>query len=259
MIDCSDVKAALLADLNPFHPGFSDHLAQCPACSALLADDAALGRLLAAAQDPHEQVPEGNLATAVAHDIARDDAGLVGRLRALSTGQRLALTFAGAMLPVFVMAIDSPKLFSPGRVLTLFYAFVVFAASASLLAPLSRPRRPVRQRILAWLGLGVPVLLFSWFGRASAPPAYPTWGCVMIATLASAPAFVLLHLLSRRPSSSLSELGLLGTITGLSANMTLQLYCSDHRVHHLLIGHTLIGWVWMACSWLLLRRLANPV
>jgi hypothetical protein len=224
----------------------------------LLAQDAAVGRLLAAAQQAHPRVAEGNLAAAVAHDIAAD-AGVLGRLRALSTGQRVALTFAVAMLPVFVMAIDSPKLFSPGRVLTLFYCALVFAASASLLAPLSRSRRRGRQGIIAALALGTPALLFSWFGRASAPAAYPTWGCVGIATLASAPACALVHVLSRRTNFSLTELGLLGAITGLSANMTLQLYCSDHRVHHLLIGHTAIGWVWMACSWLVLRRLANPV
>jgi len=256
MADCSVVRAALLDDRAVFGPAVDGHVAQCPACRELLEQDAALGRLLSAARHASPRIAEGHLAAAVARDLERDQ-GVLGRLRALSTGRRIALATAAAVLPVFVLSVGNPKALIPIRVFTAAYALLVMTAISSLLAPLSRLRRRWRQIMTAALVFGVPTSLLVLVSQPNAPAAHATYSCFAVGMISTAPVFALLHMLSRRPRFSFAELLLLGAATGVSANMALGMYCVDHRLLHLLAGHALSGFVWIACSWLGLRVAAQ--
>jgi hypothetical protein len=257
-MDCSEVRAALLGTRHRSEAELAAHAGRCSACHELLADGAVLGRLLATARQASPRVEEGQLAAAVARDL-RSDQGLLGRLRGLSTGQRVALATAAALLPVFVLSIDNPRALIVERVFTAAYAMLVALAIASLLAPLSRLRRNARQVMLAALVFGVPTSLLMLISRTTAPATNETLGCFATGLLSSAPVFALLHVLSRRPRFSFSELALLGAITGVSANMALGMYCVDHRLVHLIAGHAVSGFLWIACSWLAVRKVAQQI
>jgi len=256
MVDCNDLQAALLDNRASLGADLEAHVAGCPACSELLAQDAALGRLLVTARHASPRVGEANLAAAVAGDLERDR-GLLGGLRALTSGQRVTLVTALAVLPVFMLAVDNPRALTPGRWVTVAFGLLLVVASASLLAPLSRVRREARQLAIAAFALAVPAIRFLLVGSSTAEATNSAWDCFAIGALCSAPAFALLHVIARRPSFSFVELALVGGILGLSANMALQLHCIDRRLEHLFAGHAFIGIVWLVCSWLAVRRVVQ--
>jgi hypothetical protein len=258
VLDCSEVRAALLENRDPFDPRLEAHVGRCPACSELLAQDAALGRLLAVAKHAHPPLAEGNLAVAVARDLERDD-NLLGRLRGLRTGQRIALAAAVAVLPVLMLAVDNPRALSPERWRTVAYGVGLVVAIASLLAPLtgSLRARLAHQAVIATLAIGVRSILLVLPGSSTAPELNSSWECFAIAMLSSAPAFVLLHVIARERSFSCTQVALVGGITGLIASMALQLHCIDKRMEHLVLAHGLIAFVWIACGLLILQRLGT--
>ena len=153
----------------------------------------------------------------------------------------------------------NPRALTPGRWVTVAFGVLLVVATAALLAPLSRAWRDARQIVFAALALATPVARFLLVGRTDAAATNSAWACFAIGVLCSAPAFVLLHVMARRPRLSVPELALLGATAGLGANMALQLHCIDKRLDHLLAGHAVIGVVWIACSWLVVRSVARRV
>ena len=252
MVDCSQVRAALLSSLDPLDEALDRHAAHCPACSELLAQDAALGRLLAAAQPARQPIAEGALAAAVARDLERDRR-MLGRLRGMSSPWRTGLVIAVAILPVFVLSMGNPRALTVGRWVTVAFGVLLGAATAESLAPLSRIRRRAREIAIAALALSVPAIRFLLIGSSTAPATNSGWDCFAIGMLCAAPAFALLHVIARRRKLSFPDLALAGGVAGLSGNMALQLHCVDTRLPHLLAGHALLGIVWIAGSWLTLR------
>lgn len=255
MVDCSDVRAALLDGVEPFEPRLQAHVAECAVCAELLAHGGALGHLLAAAHYANPRVAEGDLALAVARDL-RHDHHWLGRLRGLSTSQRIALASVVALVPVLLLAVENPgRALAPERLATVAYGVALVVAIASLLAPLSGLRRAVHQAWIAAFVLGIRSLLLVMVGSSTAPATNSNWGCFATGMLSSAPGVVLLCLISRRPRLQFVELALLGGISGLIASMALQLHCIDTRMEHLVNAHGFIALVWIACIAVVLHRM----
>lgn len=256
MVECSQVRAALLGKLGQFGGELDTHAAECPVCRELLAQDAALGRLLATAGRISPQIPEGDLASAIARDLDRDR-GLLGRLRGLRTRWRTALVTATAILPTLVLSVNNPRALAPGRWVTVAFGVLLAAATTCLLAPLSRIRRRATAVTIAALALAVPSIWIVLIGSDVAAVPHSSWACFAIGALCSAPAFALLHAITRQQRLSLYQLALAGGIAGLAGNMALQLHCVDTRLPHLLAGHALLGALWLTGGWLMRRRIED--
>jgi hypothetical protein len=258
MVDCSQVRTALLENRGPYGEALERHAAECPACRELLVHGAALGRLLAMAGRASSSMAEGDLAAAVARDLERDE-GMLGRLRSRSTRWRTCLVTAIAILPVLAFSVGNPRALTIGRWVTVAFGVLLAVATDCLLAPLHRIRRRARIVAIALLALAVPAIRFLLIGSTTAPATNSGWACFAIGMLCSAPALALLHAVARRRAFSFPDLALASGIAGLGGNMALQLHCVDQRLAHLLAGHALIGLVWLAGSWLTLHRIERPL
>jgi hypothetical protein len=254
MVDCSQVRRALLEKLGQRDEWLETHAAECSACRELLAQDATLARLLTTARRASRPIEAGDLIAASARDLERDQ-GMLGRLRGLRTRWRTGLVTAIAILPALVLSVGNPRALSPGRWVTVAFGVLLAVATDCLLAPLSRIRRRARMIAIAALALAVPAIRFLIIGSSTAPATHSGWACFAIGMFCSAPAFALLHAVARQRSLSLPDLALAGGIAGLSGNMALQLHCVDTRLWHLLAGHAWLGIVWFTATWLTLRGL----
>lgn len=267
-MECREIRDAIVQGQRPLGADVEAHLAACPGCSEVLADNGQLGQALIIGQPP--QLDASALLDGVLGSIEKER-GFRAWLRSRGTFVRVALPLAAAALVVtFVLLfklrpdVASWSSVAFGAVVAL-YALLIGAGIALELRPLGRRPLPGWLRpALASLTLVLPLLL-AWIPLAHhAPLAYAppgksfgqlAFGCFAFGTALALPALVLLWAADRVGHRSFRLAFLAAAIGGLIGNLVLQLHCPITDSAHRLVGHGSIGLVFGAvyAVWLLLR------
>jgi multisubunit Na+/H+ antiporter MnhF subunit len=265
-LDCAEVRRRFVAGHVPSGTELAEHLAVCPECRELFADEAELGRRLGEAGLP--EVEPGELFGLIEREVARD-VGPRAALRALRTRTRVGilalvggLLFASQLLwrPRPNLGTYSPLVFWLAA--SMLGAALAFGALRLLRGPSAPLGAVALERLLGVVLLVVPALaaLLAPLGSAEAAAL---WGepsrCFVYGASLTAPVVLLYWLFERRDQPPVSSLVAAGALGGLSANLLLHAHCPSAHPGHLLLGHVSIGLVWAAALWLLLKpaRLAR--
>ncbi len=271
-MECREIRDALVRGQTPLGGDVDAHLAACPGCSELLADDGQLGQALAATELP--AVDASALLGEVLGSIDKER-GPAAWLRSQSTLVRMAIPLAAVLLVLLYVLLfkmrpdEASWLPGPFGVEVALYALLIGSAVTLELRPLERRPLPVWLRpALVALALVVPVLL-AWAPQANhAPLAYAppgksflhmAFGCFAFGTVLALPALVLLWMVDRVGHRSFRLALLAAAIGGLVGNLALQIHCPVTDPDHLLLGHATIGLVFggVYAAWLALRT--SPV
>jgi hypothetical protein len=180
-----------------------------------------------------------------------EEVGLVSRLRALPTWQRIAMAFALSALVTIATAIATPRadmaLYPSGHMLALLAAMatLTFAASWRLLRPLHRPPPSAWSGwALLVMGVAAPFIMslipLAHEGAAAGAGAAFAVGCAKCFGFGAAlglPVLLLAFLARRAHVDGAAVAALGGVAAGLTGNLTLQVHCPITDPHHLLLGH----------------------
>ncbi len=180
------------------------------------------------------------------------ETGWLARLRALRTGQRLALVLALVLLLALLVAATTPRADLGQLALTPMMATlgVLTAATAlaawRLLRPLhAPPPHPWASRALLVVGVLTPCVLAFVPGHQGAGAAVGE-GAAFMASCGKCLGFggvlglpvLLLALWARRAQTDGAAVAALGGVAaGLAGNVTLQLHCPITEPLHVLVGH----------------------
>jgi predicted anti-sigma-YlaC factor YlaD len=255
-VDCAEIRDALLARETPSGPSVEEHLATCPGCRELLADHAELGKGLASARDPETEGPEFS---ALERRLTKER-GLRAWLRSRPTIVRVAASIWCLLLVLtfFVLAARRVdwELYPALRLNLIFAGFALGAfvtIELSLRGPLRYDRKLHTALALVALVLPVGVALLPrahLLHDASLEGTIRDFGgralrCAVIGLLASAPLALLIHLFGREDKPTKLTAALAAAAAGLAANLCLQAHCAITDPDHLLVGHALLGLVWL--------------
>ncbi len=266
-MECREIRDVLVQGQKPLGPDVDVHLAACPGCSELLADNGQLGHTLAANQPP--ALDASALLGGVLGSIEKER-GFGAWLRSRGMFVRVVLPLAAvALATVFVIFFKlRPDVATwsavPFAGVVALYCLLIGAAVALELRPLERRPLPawLRPALIA-LALAVPFLLV-WIPQAHhvhayAPPGKTfgqlAFGCFAFGTVLALPALALLWAADRVGHRSFRLALLAAAIGGLIGNLVLQFHCPVQDPAHLLVGHATIGLVLGAvyATWLALR------
>jgi predicted anti-sigma-YlaC factor YlaD len=239
---CADVRDAFLRGEEPDRAELAQHLQDCAECRELCAGEAELGRALSAASRAEPDELELS-APSLAGEV-----GVRATLRALPTRTR-ALLLAAVAVTIAVVGFalngrdltDTPmaRLYA---VVALYVAGLWLAARRGLLgAGECSYQRRTRSLALAALGLPVLVALLSASADAAFGGAASALGCFVYGALLALPILLGFLLLGREDRLPVGGLWLLAALTGVSANLVLELHCPSRHLGHLLFGHAGIG------------------
>jgi len=201
-----------------------------------------------------QDVPPEALREATWRALERDlerERSWVGRLRALPTSARVAAVAGAALAPMLVLALKHPEALD---VTHAAMALLLVAATAVLLAPLSRPRTgPARLWLatLAVLGPAAYALLCGHEGHAASTSALRCFGFGAAWAL---PVAALVQVTARTPATNLTELALLSGLCGVGASVLLDVHCASEHILHLLLGHASVGMAWATAAGWINRR-----
>lgn len=255
-MQCSDIERLWRAGELPRRLEDAEvraHLAQCAGCADLCAEDARLFGVLG-------QPPEADLSAMrerLQRALEEEDESWIGRCRALSTRRRRALLIGGGLALVSVVFLAWPRgdlgSYPWTRSLGLFGVFILTAGWAAYesLRPLHQRSVQGRRALIAATGLSVPVI-----GALLRQPHSVQAGEVSVEhqVLEALPCMglglgvaglVLLawKLLDRRAGAGLLEMALLAALGVTFANAALEVFCTDTRPGHALLGHAGVGLV----------------
>jgi len=259
-MDCAEIREAFVRGEMPSGAEAQAHLAACPHCRELLAENAELGRSLAAEAALPLPFPE-DLFAGVEAQVARET-GLRAWLRSRPSQLRFALAAVSVLVVVVLGGVHlhrpdmteypSPRLFG---LLGAYTLGIALAFGKELF-------ESVRRSSFAdygWLlvaALGVPFLV------AFAPPTEASrafgpegaLGCFSFGVLLTLPTAVLLWALDRDDRVSLRTVCLSAAALGLAASTILELHCPSGNFAHVLLGHASIGFAWLL-AWAVARQL----
>lgn len=252
-MDCREVRDALLRGEIPEGPEVQAHLGGCPACNALLADQAALGQRLGQGEPLEPAFALTSLLAEVEQSLGRER-GVRAWLRSLSTPWRIACALGSVGVVAAFVLVYRPRpdlsAYPIDRMaLTVaFYALLIGGAFALELRPLQRRALPRWVRpVLAGIALLVPVA-FAFAPSAEVVAVHVpgsfmhlALGCFMFGLALTVPVLVLLFSLDRRAHRSFGVVVLAAAAGGLVANLGLALHCPITNVAHVLVGHATIG------------------
>ncbi len=270
-MDCRDIRDTLVRGQIPSGPGVDAHLASCEACSALLADHAALGRGLAeAAGSDGPALDLESLLAEVEQSVGRER-GPVAWLRSRPTGKRTALVLvAVAVVVLFILAFKLRPDLAEYPMLAMLVAvalegLIIGAAVRIELRPVQDAAPPAWMRpLLGMLALAVPTLVALLpLAHAGAPLAYAppgksfvqlALGCFSFGTALAAPVLLLLWALDRQGHRARGLAVLAAATGGVVGNLVLLLHCPITDIGHMLLGHASIGFVLVLLYAVLFRR-----
>lgn len=263
-MECDELRRRAAAD-DPSGDALEDpavlaHLDACPACAEVLADGAALGRALLAADPPLRPAPapEALPASDAVWALIAAERGPRAWLRARPTWQRrtaivLAILLGAAAVGLSLTLRVRPDLavYPAWRLAGELVLLGVLATACawSALRPVHCPP-PSRGQVLALLGLALAVPA----GLALMPPAHAhpanavgggddlfrfALGCFLNSALHAVPCAALLWALAR--SNTLLTATLAAAGAALAGVLAVQLHCPIEGAPHQLLGHSTVG------------------
>ncbi|HEX2669826.1 MAG TPA: hypothetical protein VHM25_03085 [Polyangiaceae bacterium] len=261
-MDCSQVRDSFMSGDRLSDEQLEAHLAQCPQCQALFERDAELGRRLAVQANSALAFPD-DLFAQVEQGLARET-GPRAWLRSRPSRARFVFTLLPVLLAVVAGGLlrqraDFAQYPLLRVVLLLCVYFVAIAlAFAKELSELPR-QNPLRESLpLLAFALAVPILAAfapatELSAHASAEGALNCFGYGALFTL---PVALLLWAFDRNDRPSLRTVFLSAAALGLSANLLLELHCSNGNPLHVLLGHASLGVAWLVV-WAAVRGLSR--
>jgi hypothetical protein len=261
-MDCAEIRDAFRHGALPSNAALQAHLAECQHCRELFEQDAEVGRSLgsqAALALPFPEPTFGPLEARLAHET-----GLRAWLRSRPTRLRFLLLVLSVLLAVGVggaLELRSDFGAYPTGRLVLLLGIYLIGILAALGKELSRALRRgsfIDHFGLLLAALGVPFLVAlapaTEASRLLGPEG--ALGCFSYGALLTLPAAALLWAFDRNDQLSVRTVCLSAAALGMSANLVLELHCSNGNFRHVLLGHASLGVAWLL-GWALARRLGR--
>lgn len=245
-MDCSVVHDALAR--GAVGDEATAHAATCAPCAELLADDAALGRVLAEAVDDR---PSPELRSRLAARLATERRGGPARWSTPVRGAALVAGLVALVVGTATLQLRSDADLVPLGQMVLVLGGLVGATLlgfARVLRPLHRPELPGWNRRLSTAVLaGLPLALMA------LPPSVPMDSrgvAPIVACFVGGSAFAALGLVGlrafdRRPRVGWDRRLVYAGVGALLGTVYLQLHCADRDPVHTLLGHGTIAAAWM--------------
>jgi len=249
IMDCAEIRDALLSGSAPAGPGVEAHVRECEACAELLRDRGELGKALSRGEAPSQPNPDlwSSLEGAL-----RAESGPRAWLRSRATPVRLLIaalvasaivTYGGRAAEGGVAPAERPLVW------LVAFTLVGFACLSVLVAPLGRPRPPPGVRLAIVLAALALPLLYASSSVASLAPASPqqftfaeqALGCFAYGTFLVLPFLFVVWALDRGERPFLGLVAGVGAVAGLVANVALALHCPNTEPAHIAAGHATIG------------------
>lgn len=255
---CEAVRDALREGRGVSDPPLRKHAEECPQCSALLDDEAALGRVLAT-EGPGtvEPLPWSGVET-----LLKEEVGWRAWLR--SRPHQVRVLFAAAAYTLVTLLglrrlrpdFDSLTAYELAALLVVF-GLIAGAAIQRALPVVGRPKQGALEGGVLAAAFGVPMaaaFVHSATPGIDAPSfVHQAWSCFSYGSLLTLPLVAVLWLLDRGAGPH-SRLYYGAAAAGLAANAALTLHCPNTSSGHLLLGHATIGLALAAVAWLVVRR-----
>jgi hypothetical protein len=260
-VDCAEVREALRRDERLSSEETSAHIAQCPACAALLEDGAALGRKLGAALEPTPPPPPEELERLLGavHGRVAAERGMVAWLRSRSTPMRVVIAI-GAVVALCISQLVKPRVdfgVYPTAAMLLEVALYGLMVGAILPLALRRIHIPAIARPMPLALVGAALLLpfvlalrpavhqahsasLAGVGAELLPRAAK---CFVYGGVFAAVMLLLVWALDRGEHRSVLVAALGAALAGLAGNVALHLHCPITHPEHLLLGHATVGLV----------------
>lgn len=248
VMDCSDIRDALLSGSIPAHADVDAHVRDCKACAALLEHGNSLGKAFPAG-GPSSSDSEARWSSL--EDAIEAERGPRAWLRSRSTPFRLV---AAALVLVSVVLIGgrsrAAEAFHAANAWAMAFGVASVAALGFIVTRFDHPGRARGARVaFAAVTLLLPVArALSSPPDAALPHAHAAAGlaetsiaCFSYGLVVAAPFLFVIWLLDRSDRSMLQALATIGTTAGLVANAALALHCPSANPAHLLLGHAAIG------------------
>lgn len=261
-MDCSQIRDSFMSGDRLSEEQLEAHLAQCPQCKALFERDAELGRSLAAQANAALPLP-ADFFEQIEQGLARET-GARAWLRSRPSRVRFVFTLLLALLAVIAGGVLRQRAdfaqypFLRVALLLCVYFVAIALAFAKELSELPR-RNPLRESLpLLAFALAVPILAAfapatELSRRAGAEGAL---NCFAYGALFTLPVALLLWAFDRNDRPSLRSVCLSAAALGLSANLLLELHCSNGNPLHVLLGHASLGVAWLT-AWAAARGLSR--
>ena len=257
-MECADLRAALLSGQAPRGPEVQAHVGICAACAELLAQDAALGRKLAAlarvAAHGEESKADAGIDFARVREAIAIERTTAGWLRSRTTVLRVGMLLV-AVLGVALAQLAWSRRADFGAYPTTPFLVVIAAFSLLIGLALAAALRPLHDpRLSTWAlrgliggGLLMPVLFYVGQPVHTAHPAsvagmgaelLPRAGaCFAYGLLLALPVLALARVMDRG-EHRIGKAALCAALAGgLTANLGLHLHCPITHAGHLLLGH----------------------
>lgn len=256
-MDCDEVQRRVASGDAMRDPVAQSHLAECPACWAMVRVSARLPRVAATAAAGGD-AGWGALATAMAADERP-----AARMRAWSSGRRLAAGLAvAAAVPILVLfvatRVDLPHVPMVRWFVELAALLTVVVAGSTLaLRPMQRRRDP---SWVAWIGLAgaaITIVLALLPAAHHGHPASLTgagedmWrkaaACLMFGTVCAIPTWIGLRMLARDGDRLGAHAGFVAAVAAAVGAAAVMVHCPIVHRTHLLLGHAtvlVVPWIW---------------
>lgn len=201
------------------------------------------------APEPVDDDLLASLRAKVDEDVAAE-VGLVAKLRALPTPQRVGLVAGVTLLFTLVSGLAMPRpdlaQYPEVRMALILGLMAALCGWAlwRILRPLHLPRpSPIADRILLVLGVLAPLAFALWPMPTMAHAEHAgsfvgrAMGCLAFGSALGIPVLGLAIVLRRARVDGAAVAALAGVAAGLTANLGLQLHCPIHDPAHLVVAH----------------------
>jgi len=257
VVDCAELRDALVRGQTLDTADVSAHTAACAACAELVSDGGSLGRQLAEGREWPSSGALEELFAGVNRTVEAEQ-GLAARLRSLPTELRIAIGLGAALLIAIGELLFRPRVdlnvYPLGELLfeVVVYGLVLGLATRMSLRPMQRRAPAQWVRILVMLlALAVPVLCACLAPAHGSHPASleGTAGefvpralrCFGFGAMLGGLMIVLLRALDRGAHGAVGIVIVAASLAGLAANLALHLHCPITHPAHLFAGHVTVG------------------
>jgi len=259
-MDCSQIRDSFMSGDRLSEEQLEAHVSSCPQCKALFESDAELGQRLAAQASAALPYPTDFFGQ-IEQGLARET-GPRAWLRSRPSRVRFVFT----LLPVLIAVVAGGVLrqradfaqYPVLRVVLLLCVYFVAIALACAKELSELPRRNLLREALPLLAFALAVPILASFAPATESSrqagAEGALNCFSYGALFTLPVALLLWAFDRNDRPSLRTVCLSAAALGLSANLLLELHCSNGNPVHVLLGHASLGLAWLV-AWAGLRAL----
>jgi hypothetical protein len=261
-MECGQIRDGFVKGVPPVEELVQEHLAICPPCRELFAQDAALGRTLSAQARDAQPVAD-DLLGRMERKLDRES-GARAWLRSRPSRLRFTLLLLPLLSVLILGGVVRQRVdfehYPPARMVLLlcvYFLAIVLAFGKELS---DSPRSDAFRDHWGLLVFALAVPALAAFAPATEvshqADSAGTLGCFRYGALLTAPIAALLWAFDRNDRPSLRTVCLSAAGLGLSANLLLELHCANGNATHVLLGHASLGVAWLA-AWILSWHLSR--